>query len=141
MQINETDIESQKIRKCVNNQEIGNSDHNNECNNNVRQGRKKLKHPKLWKQTIRKRRRQSAEEYMEVTGKLQRARELRIKKDCSGCKYHCSKKLLRENQKEILDFFWSLNDFNKNVFYAQTTSKVLKARQRTNSEQSRRQFT
>ena len=102
-------------------------------------GRKRTKNEERWKQTIRKRRRQSGLEYTSIKGKQMRSRELKTKKDCIGnCRFRCARVFSTTDRESIFKYFWSLNDSEKNVFYANTTDKDLKERVRTKNDQSRR---
>jgi len=107
-----------------------------------KRGRKRVKDESQWKQAMRKRRRQSGQEYVNCRGNSCRARELKTVKDCEGkCKYKCASHFTAPERKDAFDNFWQLNDTEKNTFYAQTTDKFVKATKRTKKAQSRRQNT
>jgi hypothetical protein len=95
----------------------------------------------VWKENVRKKLRQSGKEYINVKGKTMRAREIKNKKDCQGkCRFRCAVIFSHSERKQLFDEFWSLNDNEKNVYYANTTEKFLKERQRTDSQNSRRDY-
>ncbi|CAC5411155.1 unnamed protein product [Mytilus coruscus] len=70
--------------------------------------RKRKKQSELWKQNLRKRRRQSGMEYINTRGNTQRKREVKIgTKDCNdGCRFKCkiSSALLKILEKVLEDF-------------------------------------
>ena len=55
--------------------------------------RTRNRNPQNWRQNIRKRKRQSGLQYVNVTGESQRKREIKTDKDCNGiCRFRCSHK-------------------------------------------------
>ncbi|KAK3082644.1 hypothetical protein FSP39_001228 [Pinctada imbricata] len=94
-----------------------------------------------WKQTVRKRRRQSGKDYTSVKGIQMRNREIKTLKDCSGkCKYRCNTKISKKEREGFFEEFWNLSDTQKNTFYAKTTERKDKDRKRTTSTSSRRAY-
>ncbi|KAK3106388.1 hypothetical protein FSP39_018992 [Pinctada imbricata] len=108
---------------------------------NFRKSRKRKKNFENWKQTVRKRRRQSGKDYTSVKGKQMRNREIKTLKDCSGkCKYRCNTKISQKEREGFFKEFWNLCDTQKNTFYAKTTDRKDKDRKRTTSTSSRRAY-
>ncbi|XP_076107556.1 uncharacterized protein LOC143075857 [Mytilus galloprovincialis] len=112
-------------------------------NDETMRGRKRKRQSELWKQNLRKRRRQSGMEYVNTRGKTQRKREVKQgTKDCKGgCRFKCSKNISETERKAIFKTFWSYSDSEKNAFYGNNIEKLKKERKRTNKEISRKQFT
>lgn len=145
-QRDETDIVSQENDISV---ELESYDEQRDANDNViqtndseisvKRSRKRLRNPDTWKETIRKRRRQSGLEYTSSRGKLMRKREVKTQKDCSGkCRFKCSQVFTGDERHEIFSEFWKLTDDEKSTYYANTTDRHVKERQRTNAKESRR---
>lgn len=119
------------------------TDTNNNANGSEipKRGRKRIKDDTLWAQNVRKRQRQSGQEYINSRGLKTRAREIKTVKDCKGhCKYICTTHFTAVERKNIFDSFWELTDTEKNTFYAQTTDRTVKATKRTLREESRRAY-
>ncbi|CAC5415816.1 unnamed protein product [Mytilus coruscus] len=113
------------------------------ANDEKMRSRKRKKQTELWKQNLRKRRRQSGMEYINTRGNTQRKKEVKIgTKDCNGgCRFKCSKNISETERKAIFKTFWSYSDSEKNAFYGNNIEKLQKERKRTNKEISRKQFT
>ena len=80
-------------------------------------------------------------QYVNVTGKSQRKREIKTSKDCNGiCRFRCSHKISPTDIKSIFDRFWSYNDSEKNAFYSSNIDRKLKVRTKTKSENYKRKF-
>ncbi|MES9881020.1 MAG: hypothetical protein ABW185_09085 [Sedimenticola sp.] len=107
-----------------------------------RGSRKRKKNPKEWKANIRKRRRQSGQEYIDSLGKSRRSREIRTTKDCNGaCRFRCSQRITTTERSDTFNRFWSLNDDEKLSFYLNTTERCRKERIRTKAATSRKVYT
>lgn len=103
--------------------------------------RKRKRNIEEWKHTIRKRRRQSGQEYENSKGKKTRKRQIQSRKDCEGkCKFHCSRHISAEDRSAAFNEFWGLDDTAKQTFYARTTEKCIKERTRTATGISRRTY-
>lgn len=110
----------------------------NEDSTNSR-SRKRKRNPDMWKQTIRKRKRQAGLEYVATTGKKRCKREIK-RNGCNGtCKFKC-RTFSDAERKDIFHSFWSYNDSEKNAFYSSSIDKIQKGRTRTDSKSSRRKF-
>ena len=73
--------------------------------------RKRKRNPDIWKQNVRKKRRQSGQSYENIKGKNVRSREVKNKGDCNRkCKFRCTESFLLQDRKQIFDEFWSLSD-------------------------------
>ncbi|CAC5384821.1 unnamed protein product [Mytilus coruscus] len=79
------------------------------ANDEKMRSRKRKKQSELWKQNLRKKRRQSGMEYINTRGNTQRKREVKIgTKDCNGgCRFKCSKNISETERKAIFKTFWS----------------------------------
>ena len=86
--------------------------------------RKRKREPHLWKQTIRKRLRQSGEEYLNSRGKVSRAKSVTARPRCYSCRFKCCQKVSVQKQAEIHSAFWGMSDSAKNSFFEQTTTRV-----------------
>jgi len=86
--------------------------------------RKKLKDITSWKKSIRKRRRQAGEEYINFAGKTVAKKQIKFKKDCTGkCRYKCGHIFTNNDIASIHKEFWSLTDNSKYIFFAKTTER------------------
>lgn len=78
---------------------------------------------------------------MNTKGKVVNKRGMKSKKDCQGkCKYKCSVKISKSEQKVIFNTFWNYDDSEKNAFYGTHVIKKPTNRKRTDSVESRRKF-
>lgn len=100
--------------------------------------RKRPRDPSSWKANMRKRLRQSGQEYMDSRGKLQVARGVKTKKDCTKCKFHCRANFSENDRMVIFKEFWSQSDDEKRHFYARTTTQIPTNRKRTTNMVSRK---
>ena len=78
--------------------------------------------PTSWKKEIRKKLRQSGQQYIASNGKIQRAKFI---KDCkrghTQCHFKCKLKISISDQETLHKQHWILNDQEKGLFYSQTT--------------------
>lgn len=139
IEINRVEVELDRLSKNSNAVE---SDNESEQEVNIKEsvrGRKRKKNHENWMQTVRKRRRQSGKDYINVKGKKVEGRK--IIKSCRGnCRFKCPNHISDSNRKEIFKTFWSLSDAQKNLFYAKTIEKNMKHRTRTTNECSKRKY-
>ena len=103
---------------------------------------KGIRNPQQWKATIRKRRREGGQSYVDRKGRHIPARRLDTDKGCNGaCRFKCTQNFCADKRKAIFDTFWSLNDEGKSHFYARNAKHFEKKnRKRTQAEQSRRKY-
>lgn len=96
--------------------------------------------PHLWQRNVRKRLRQSGQAYVGVSGEVRRPRQLHSQ--CSPrCSRGCSSKFTLDQLRAIHDNFWTLNDAQKDEYYALFTERKRPARVRTKVSVSRKVFT
>lgn len=100
--------------------------------------RKRKCNPSNWKRNVRKKSRQSGEEYVDSRGKKQDARSVKTKKDCSKCKFRCSANISEEDRAAIFKEFWGMVDNDKLHFYGKTTSQESTSRPTAAGTASRR---
>ncbi|KAJ8319696.1 hypothetical protein KUTeg_002739 [Tegillarca granosa] len=90
--------------------------------------RKRKARPETWKKNIRKRLRLAGQEYISISGKLVKAKEVKPK-DCTKCPYKCSSHISEEARKELFTDFWSLQDYSRQRdFFCSTVSESVKVR-------------
>ena len=112
-----------------------------EDNERYSRSRKRKRNESDWKKNVRKRKRQSGLEYHDALGRKQRKREVKTKKDCQGkCKFHCSTNITSDERQALFTEFWNLTDTEKYAFYAKTSERLIKERNRSKAEKSRRQY-
>ncbi|XP_033099738.1 uncharacterized protein LOC117103302, partial [Anneissia japonica] len=85
--------------------------------------RKRRRDPSSWKCNIRKKLRQSGQEYVNSRGNVQESRSVKTKKDCSKCKFKCSYNIREADRKKVFDEFWTLDDNGKRHFFSRTTTQ------------------
>lgn len=96
--------------------------------------------PILWLRNVRKQLRQSGQSYVGVSGEVRRPRLAHS--HCSPrCRRKCSSKFTLKQLHAIHSHFWSLNDLQKEEYYAHFTERRRPARVRTKVNVSRRAFT
>ena len=136
---NETDASTEMKVQNVTTDENNNTTQTDDSDIDVKRSRKRQRNPDTWKETIRKRRRQSGLEYTSSRGKHMRKREVKTQKDCQGkCRFKCARLFTDDERQQIFSEFWKLTDEEKNTYYANTTDKHVKERQRTKAENSKR---
>ena len=92
-----------------------------------RKSRKRMRNYDDWTRNVRKRRRQSGQEYVTLKGKRIRAREVKTKKDCVGkCRYKCATVISNVDRRNIFKAFWKLSDNEKTAYYMRTTEHSAK---------------
>ena len=104
-----------------------------------RSSRKRKHQPELWKQAIRKNKRQSGEEYVNSKGKLTRARSVNARPTCYSCRFKCCEKVSTEQRTDIHSAFWAMSDSAKNCFFEQTTKRVI-AKRRSSHNAGKKKF-
>ena len=70
--------------------------------------KKRLSNPSNWKKNIAKRKRNTGDEYVGVSGKVEEKRKIG-----PPCKDGCFEKLGMDNVRAIHESFWALGDFDK----------------------------
>ena len=106
-----------------------------------RKSRKRMRNYDDWTRNVRKRRRQSGQEYVTLKGKRIRAREVKTKKDCVGkCRYKCATVISNVDRQNIFKAFWKLSDNEKTAYYMRTTEHAAKKRTRTKAKESRKKY-
>ena len=103
--------------------------------------RKRIRDPSSWKSSVRKRLRQSGKQYTDSRGKQQAARCVKIKKDCTKCRFKCSANFSEDDRLALFHEFWTLNDNEKRHFFARTTELAPTSRKRTTNVVSRKKNT
>lgn len=105
--------------------------------------RKTKRNPKSWNQNIRKKKRQSGQEYVNSKGKVQPARKVKpngcLNKET--CYLNCMENVSFEDRQNINDSFWSLDDGKKYHFYSKHVERFDAIRKRTKNEISKKTFT
>ena len=106
-----------------------------------RKSRKRMRNYDDWTRNVRKRRRQSGQEYVTLKGKRIRAREVKTKKECVGkCRYKCATVISNVDRQNIFIAFWKLSDNEKTAYYMRTTEHSAKKRTRTKAKESRKKY-
>lgn len=100
--------------------------------------KKRKKHPELWKSNIRRKKRESGQEYTDTNNKKIPARTM--KPPCHGCCFKCADIFTLEERLNIFNSFWSLTDKQKSSFYFQFVIREPAKRHRTCSEEIIKQF-
>ena len=78
---------------------------------------KLTRNPDMWKRICKKYKRESGQSYINSRRlKVEERKSAEI--NCSNCIFSCESKITPENRKFIFKHFWSLDDNNKNAFYA-----------------------
>lgn len=96
--------------------------------------------PHLWQRNVRKRLRESGQAYVGVSGEVRPPRQSHSK--CSPqCQRGCIVQFTVEQLRQVHGHFWSLNDTQKDDFYAEFTERRRPARVRTKAKVSRKMFT
>lgn len=103
-----------------------------------RQSRKKLRNEDAWKSNQRKRLRNSGQNYVSRTGKLQKKREL--KSGCGDlCRNKCRSKILEDERIQIFYSFWTLGRLmQQRQYLCKTVKKIEKQSMHTKSCSRRR---
>lgn len=97
------------------------------------------RNPFLWQSNIRKRLRQTGQEYINVNGIVQPERKMRG--TCMAtCMFQCYAKFDDVDRHELHQQFWRLADADKYSFYERYTMRKGTARSRKKDGESRRQF-
>lgn len=100
--------------------------------------RRPLKNPELWKQNIRKRKRNAEDEYISCKGKKVMRRSIN-RNDCR-CRFKCFQNVKEDDQQKIFRQYWSLGYGGQRDFISQYVKKETKAKLTTVRE-SRRKYT
>ncbi|RUS83143.1 hypothetical protein EGW08_009090 [Elysia chlorotica] len=100
--------------------------------------RKRQRDPSTWKASVRKRLRQSGKDYIDSKGKRQPARTIKLKKDCTSCRFKCTLQFSEHERAKLFEDFWALDDQEKRQFYISTTQITSCQRKRTDREISRK---
>lgn len=101
--------------------------------------RKRLRNPETWPKNIRKKQRESGEEYIDVKGKMHLAKS--VNPGCeSKCPHLCLQNFNENDREKIQAEFYSLSDAKKKQFYNTYTSREKTERKRTNKEESRKNY-
>ena len=105
----------------------------------VKVSRKRMSNIPLRKQSMRKKLRNSGQEYVRSGGSLAESRSLGP--DCS-CRKQCMSALTRSHCQSLFSNFWAMNDFNQqNAFLFGQIQSIKPARRYVDARDSRRQFT
>ena len=105
----------------------------------VKVSRKRMSNIPLRKQSMRKKLRNSGQEYVRSGGSLAESRSLGP--DCS-CRKQCMSALTRSHCQSLFSNFWAINDFNQqNAFLFGQIQSIKPARRYVDARDSRRQFT
>jgi len=100
--------------------------------------RKKRKcDPSKWKQNIRKRARQSGEEYVSSRTGLLVPRRRMIMHTCGQCVNRCNEKLTLSQQQDIFPNFWLMSDHTRQRDFI-CSHVTAKQKKRNRTEKSRR---
>lgn len=86
---------------------------NEEKKEKKRISRKRVRHPDTWKQYVRKNKRETGEEYIDIKGNLHEKRKIKFGCIRQNCKYKCSEKINAEKRQQIHETFWKLSDSKK----------------------------
>ncbi|XP_065640988.1 uncharacterized protein LOC124805906 isoform X2 [Hydra vulgaris] len=82
-----------------------------------------------WKQSKRKRLRQSGKEYINVRGKVIQPRSIKNKKDCKNCcKFKCFEKISEDERKILFNGLWGMSQIEKQHFFSKTSERLDKKR-------------
>lgn len=101
--------------------------------------RKRIRNPETWQRNIRKKQRQSGQEYIDTKGKIHLAK--RVKTGCEPtCPHMCFHNFNENDREKINAEFYSLSDARKKQFYDAYTSRENSKRKRTNKVESRRKY-
>ena len=101
---------------------------------------KHTRNPNMWKRIPNiKKKRESGQSYINSRG-LQVEERKSPEINCSNCIFSCESKITPENRKFMFKHFWSLDDNNKNPFYAKFMKRNEKIRVRTVSDNDRRKY-
>jgi len=88
-------------------------------------GRSRVRQKESWQKEVRKRKRQSGQEYVNTKGDIICAKRVKLIKDCRGkCRYKCAHLFNNAEIEEINKTFWKFTDDEKFGFYGQTTEKL-----------------
>ena len=95
-----------------------------------------------WKQSKRKRLRQSGKEYINIRGKVIQPKSIKNKKDCGNCcKFKCSVKISEDERKILFNGLWVMSQIEKQHFFSKTTERIDKKTTQTNKvSKSRRKY-
>lgn len=103
--------------------------------------RKRKRNSKLWKQNLRKEKRQSGKEYLNVKGNLVAAKGVkRLGCKTEKCCFDCEQKITFNERENINRKFWGLSDELKNHFYSKHIRRYRAIRKRTKKEVSRKTY-
>lgn len=113
-----------------------------EGTNPSKKTRKRVSNSSAWKVTVRKKKYQSDEEFVNVRGKVVPQRITQNLKNClQNCKFYCAKQITEDERFQVFNRYRSLTQNEKYVFLKTTSQKMLKRRNTTAGEPSRRSFT
>ncbi len=91
--------------------------------------RKRSINPHLWKQNVRKRQREQGEQYVDIKGKVHRARQMQSR--CNQtCKYNCLYNFPEDGRVSIFNAYWNMNDSKKLHFFSKFVKQSVPARRR-----------
>lgn len=90
--------------------------------------RKRSSNPSQWKQSKRKKLRQSGQQYTNVSGHVQRPKGVRVcQRDHMVCRFKCAIAFNDDERTDIHNEHWNLGDEYKRHFYINTTSVAEKS--------------
>ncbi|CAG9781780.1 unnamed protein product [Diatraea saccharalis] len=109
--------------------------------------RKRLRNTNKWKRVEAKNKRLKGEQYVSSVSKTKKVISQKVMKEpCSNsCKFKCSNNISNENRQSLFDTFWfTINNWDQRRQYIVSSIDiipVMRPRNRTNSESSRRKNT
>lgn len=110
------------------------TDNNQATSDQSNRGRTRVRKKETWEKEVRKRKRQSGQEYVNTRGHIVCEKKIRFTKDCSGkCKYKCGQIFSNRDVENIHRSFWNLSDNEKYGFYGQTTQKQVHGQKKKDS--------
>ncbi|XP_050497716.1 uncharacterized protein LOC126878867 [Diabrotica virgifera virgifera] len=140
--ININDVHDENNVNILNEGEIIDAENHEEIQNDTEEptnSRKRKRDENKWKKNVRKRLRNSGQEYLSVKGTTVREKEFRFF-ECK-CNFKCKTKFISEKREEIHKYFYNLKDWKLQTMYIQSHVKVSEVkRKRTKNETSKRNF-
>lgn len=103
----------------------------------ISRSRRPFKNPEIWKQNIRKRKRNAGEEYTSCRGQKVKRRSLN-RKNCR-CRFKCFQNIKEDDQQKIFRQYWALSYGGQRDYIKQNVKKETKAK-RTTTSSSRRKY-
>lgn len=82
-----------------------------------KRSRKRPSNPCNWKKVVKKRQREQGKEYVTDSGKLRPAKSVQPAKCGKECAHNCISYFTESMRQQIHQYFWTLNDAEKKLFY------------------------